>query len=191
MAQFEAYKKKILGFYRKHRRMPSYGEILTLVGLKSKNAAYKLVSKLVELGVVAKDATGKLIPTNLGETVRVLGYVEAGWPSPAEEELIDTISLDEYLIPRNKESTYIIKVTGRSMVDAGILPGDEVIVERGKQPKEDDIVIAQVDGAWTIKYYRVEGGKVVLYPANPDFKPIVPKHELVVAAVVNAVIRKY
>jgi SOS regulatory protein LexA len=191
MLTFEAYKGKLLRFYRQHRRMPSYGEIMRLVGFKSKFAVVKLVKKLVASGVVAKDASGKLIPGNIGETVRVLGYVEAGWPSPAEEELIDTISLDEYLIPRNKESTYIVKVTGRSMVDAGILPGDQVIVERGREPKEGDIVIAQVDGAWTIKYYRAKGGKVVLYPANPDFKPIVPKHELVVAAVVNAVIRKY
>jgi SOS regulatory protein LexA len=171
--------------------MPSYSEIMGLVGLRSKHTVYKLVNKLVELGIVAKDVSGKLIPKNIGDTIGVLGYVEAGWPSPAEEELIDTITLDDYLIPRNKEATYIVKVSGRSMVNAGILPGDQVIVERGKQPKEGDIVIAEVDGAWTMKYYRTKGGKPVLYPANSDFKPIVPKHDLTIAAVVNAVIRKY
>jgi SOS regulatory protein LexA len=191
MPTFETYKAKLIRFYRQRRRMPSYGEIMRLVGFKSKFAAIKLVQKLIAAGVVTRDASGRLIPKNIGEAIRVLGYVEAGWPSPADEELIDTITLDEYLIPRNKEATYIVKVTGRSMVNAGILPGDQVIVERGKQPKEGDIVIAQVDGSWTIKYYRKKGGKIVLYPANPDFKPIVPGEELVIAAVVNAVIRKY
>jgi SOS regulatory protein LexA len=190
MANFETYKKKILGFYRRHRRMPSYSEIMELVGLRSKHTVYKLVNKLVDLGVVAKDASGKLTPKNIGETVRVLGYVEAGWPSPAEEVLLDTMTLDNYLI-QNREATYIVKVSGRSMVGAGILPGDLVLVERGRDVKEGDIVIAEVDGAWTMKYYRTKNGKPILYPANPAFKPIVPKQELSIAAVVMTVLRKY
>ena len=190
MPTLETHKENILGFYRERGRMPSYSEIMQLAGFRSKFAVVKLVEKLVAAGIVAKDEQGRLVPKNLSYTIPVLGSVEAGWPSPAEEELIDVMSLEDYLI-ENKEATYILKVSGRSMVNAGILPGDQVLVERGREPKEGDIVIAEVDGQWKMKYFRHKSGKVILYPANPAFKPIVPKTELNVAAVVRSVIRKY
>jgi len=122
--------------------------------------------------------------------LRWLGSVEAGFPSPAEEELLDTMSLDEYLV-ENRESTYLVRVSGDSMKDAGILPGDLVLVERGRQPKNGDIVIAQIDEDWTMKFYEKSGAKVRLVPANAKYKPIEPKMELVVAGIVTAVVRKY
>ena len=190
MPTLEAQKAKLLKFYRSNRRMPSYAEIMTLAGFKSKNAVHKLVGKLIERGVVAKDVTGRLIPKKLDAAIPVLGVVEAGWPSPAEEELLDTMTLDDYLI-RNKEATYILKVSGDSMIEAGILPGDQVLVERGIEPQDGDIVIAEVDGSWTMKFLRKRGAKVVLVPGNKKYKPITPRQELRVAAVVKAVIRKY
>jgi repressor LexA len=66
------------------------------------------------------------------------------------------MSLDEYLIT-NKEATYILKVNGESMIEAGILPGDMLLVERGAEPRDGDIMIAQVDSAWTMKYFRRRG----------------------------------
>ena len=120
----------------------------------------------------------------------ILGSVAAGFPSPADEELTDTMSLEEYLI-RNKEATYILKVHGTSMQDAGILPGDLLLVERGVQPRDGDIVIAQVDRAWTMKFFRRRGAHVFLEAANSDYQPIHPQEELTIAAVVRAVIRKY
>ena len=77
------------------------------------------------------------------------------------------------------------------MSGAGILPGDMVIVDRGLAPKSGDIVIAQVDGDWTMKYLRKRGSDVQLIPANPAYKPIRPKSELKIAGVVTAVVRKY
>lgn len=186
----EKYHAKILAFYRKARRMPSYSEIASLLGFKSKNAAYKLVGKMAELGIVEKDQSGKIVPKNIFGETKVLGTVEAGFPSPAEEELIDTITLDEYLI-KNKEATYMLKVSGESMIDAGIKPGDIVLVERNKTPKNGDIVIAEVDGSWTMKYFRKSGSRTALFPGNKKFKPIIPKEELNIAAVVTAVVRKY
>src|SRR3989344_7098208 len=183
-------KNKITSFYLKYRRMPGYKEIMELVGFKSKNAVYKLLNKLVDEGVVEKDSRGKIIPRNLVGEVPRLGLVEAGFPSAAEEELADTMSLDEYLIP-NKEATYILEVKGDSMIDEGIREGDLVIAERKKEAKEGDIVIAEVDGGWTMKYFRKKAGKAYLEAANKNFKPIYPERELKVAAVVKGVIRKY
>ena len=77
------------------------------------------------------------------------------------------------------------------MSEAGILPGDMVIVDKGQVPKSGDIVIAEVDGEWTMKYLDKSGDGVTLMPANPKFKPIKPKKELKIAGVVTAVVRKY
>ncbi|MDH3977759.1 MAG: transcriptional repressor LexA [Gammaproteobacteria bacterium] len=122
--------------------------------------------------------------------IPLLGHVEAGFPSPAEEELVDNISFDEFLID-NREATYILKVKGDSMIDAGICPGDMVIVERVAEPKVGDIVIARIDGAWTMKFFKKRGGQVYLEPANKKYKPMVPTEELEIHSVVKGVVRKY
>lgn len=186
----DSYKNKIIYFYRRTKRMPSYAEIMSLLGFKSKNAVYKLVNKLVSEGALDKDSQGRLVPNRLFGEVPVLGLVEAGFPTAAEEELVDTMSLDEYMI-ENKEATYMLEVKGDSMIEAGIQEGDLVIAERGKEPKPGDIVIAEVDGGWTMKYFRKTGNQVWLEPANKAYKPIYPEADLKIAAVVKGVIRKY
>lgn len=177
-------------FYLEHRRMPSYAEIARLLNLRSKNAVFRLVERLRRLKVIDKDETGRLIPQNLTLSLKLLGTVEAGFPSPAEEELLDRISLDRWLIA-NSAATFLLNVTGDSMSGAGILPGDMVLVDRSLTPKNGDIVIAEVDGAWTMKFFKKEGRRVVLLPANPKYQPIQPKEELKIGGVVTAVIRKY
>jgi SOS regulatory protein LexA len=177
-------------FYHTKGRMPSFSEIGELTGLRSKNALSKLVDKLDRLRVIGKDAKGRLIPRSIAAPVRILGFVEAGFPSPAEEELADTLSLDDLLI-ENPDATFLLRVSGDSMSEAGILPGDMVIVDRGQIPKSGDIVIAEVDGQWTMKYLRKRGESVTLIPANPNYKPIKPKNELKIGGVVTAVVRKY
>jgi len=182
--------QEIRRFYNETGRMPSYAEISDLTGLRSKNAVFKFVGRLEKLKVLERDHKGRLIPLALAAPVRILGTVEAGFPSPAEEELVDTLSLDDLLI-QNREATFLLKVSGDSMTGAGIMPGDMVIVDKGQTAKSGDIVIAQVDGEWTMKYLRKRGDTVTLIPANPKYQPIKPKNELKVAGVVTAVVRKY
>ncbi len=180
---------KIRGFCRDRRRAPSFDEVRKLFGYKSKNTAHWLVERLVEKGLVRKDRGGRLLFEDAGG-IRHLGSVQAGWPSPAEEELVDTLSLDDYLV-RNRAQSFLIKVTGDSMIDAGIRPDDLVIVERGRSPQDGDIVIAQVDGEWTLKYYQKRGSGVRLVPANPKYPVITPKQELKIGGVVVSCIRRY
>ncbi len=182
--------RDIADFYHHKGRMPSFSEIGDMVGIKSKNAVYKLVNKLEKLKVLERDERGRLIPGSIASSVKILGTVEAGFPSAAEEELSDTLSLDDLLV-KNPQSTFMLKVSGYSMSEAGILPGDMVIVDKVQVPKSGDIVIAEVDSEWTIKYLDKKGDNVSLMPANPEFKPIKPKKELKIAGVVTAVIRKY
>lgn len=190
MNDYEMYKKKILTFYGKQKRMPLYKEIMALTGFRSKNAVFKLIQKMVEEGVISKDPSGHIIPNILYEGVPLLGLVEAGFPSAAEEELLDVMNLDEFLVP-NKESTYILKVKGDSMIEAGIHAGDMVIVERKNSYKPGQIVIASVDNEFTMKYLRKKGDQYFLEPANKDYQPIYPTGDFRIEAVVVAVIRKY
>lgn len=184
------YKNKIISFYRQSKRMPSYAEIMKLVGFKSKNAVYKLINKLVDEGVVNKDSSGKLTPNRMLGDVPLLGLVEAGFPTMIDEQSMDTLCLEDYLI-EDKDSSYLLEVKGDSMIDEGIKEGDLVIAERKGEPKDGDIVIAEVDGGWTMKYYKKKGNLVYLQPANKNYLPIYPEYDLKIAAIVKGVIRKY
>jgi len=181
---------QLKAFLTQQKRMPGYNEMLRLFEYRSKNAVFGLLRKLEKLGYVTI-RRGKIASTGkLAGTVKLLGSVQAGFPSPAEEELADTLSLDEFLI-RRPEATFMLTINGDSMSGAGILPGDIVLVEKGVAPKPNDIVVAQVDDEWTIKYFVKDNAGVRLDPANPKYRFIRPKRSLVIGGVVRAVIRKY
>lgn len=181
---------RLIHFYHTHHRLPSYRELLRETGLRSTNAIHKLVAKWMELNFLTKDRSGKLVPGSRLNGLPFLGIIAAGWPSPAEEELANTMTLDEFLIG-NREATYMLTVSGDSMIDAGIHPQDIVLVERGRDPRDGDIVVAEVDNGWTLKYFRKKNSKVYLEAANKKYPPIYPHEELKIAAVVTAVVRKY
>jgi SOS regulatory protein LexA len=124
------------------------------------------------------------------EELKMLGLVEAGFPTSASEELTDTMSLDEYLV-ENKEASYLLKVKGDSMIEAGIMPNDLLIVERGKEPRVGEIVVAEIDGEYTLKFLRKKGSKFFLEAGNQKYKEIYPKEELRIIAVVRSLVRKY
>lgn len=182
---------QLRSFYRNEGRAPSYAEMAGLFGYATKSAVYKPVNKLIDLNYLTRSASGRIgFTSKITGSVPLLGSVQAGFPSPAEEELLDTISLDEFLIAR-PEATYLLTVTGDSMIEAGINPGDLVLVEKGGVPKPNDIVIAQVDGEWTMKYFVRDGKKVCLDPANSKYTRIYPERSLTIGGIVKAQIRKY
>ncbi|MFA5827171.1 MAG: transcriptional repressor LexA [Candidatus Paceibacterota bacterium] len=186
----DSYQTKLENFYGKNKRMPTYSEMMELFSFKSKNAVFKIVNKLIEAGLVAKDHLGRLIPTDSFGGIPMLGFVTAGLPADVEEEMTDTVNLDDFLI-RNKPLTYMLEVDGDSMIDAHIEKGDKVLVEKTSQARDMQIVIAEVDGEFTMKYFRKDGDKVWLQPANKNYKPIYPTQSLNVIAVLKAVVRKY
>jgi repressor LexA len=123
-------------------------------------------------------------------SLRLLGTIEAGFPSPAEEELSDTIDLDDWLI-ENKEATFMLKAPSNAMIGAGILAGDLVLLDRSRTPKDGDIVLAEVDEVTALRRFRKQGSRVWLEAAHPRYQPLIPREQLTVTAVVVAVIRKY
>ncbi len=193
-----AYTEKLITFYRSHKRMPTYAELATLWSFKSKNAVFRVVGKMVAAGIVAKDHLGRLVPTSTFQETPVLGLVKAGLPSAIDGvetygiDESEMISFDEFLI-KDRAKTYILEVDGDSMIDAHIAKGDLVIVERAEKARDGDIVIAEVDGEWTMKYFREQKHDTGpwLEAANKNYAPIYPEHSLRIAAIVRGVVRKY
>jgi len=128
-------------------------------------------------------------------TLKVLGSIRAGFASPAEEELADTITIGEYLI-RHKESSYLLKVEGDSMKNAGILDGDMVIFERRGDAKPGDIVVALTEDGYTLKYLRknpstkLGTGSVYLEAANDEHPNIYPSEGQIIGVVTSS-LRSY
>ena len=96
----KAVEKELAGFYRDRRRMPTYSEMMVVLGVRSKSVVHFWMRKLLAAGVLEKDARGFLSPSRRAFGLPMVGDVAAGFPSPAEEELRDVISFDEYLITK-------------------------------------------------------------------------------------------
>ena len=176
-------------FYKKHRRLPSYEEMLGLFGVSSKNSVFKAIQQFIEEGLLQKDAN-KLVPTSKFFALPLLGMVKAGYPILSEEHK-KYLTLDEYLI-EDPVSSFLLTVSGDSLIDLGIYDGDIVIIERKKEVRRGDVILAEIDQQWTLKIYRKERGtdRVYLESANSTYPPFYPKTELKIHGVVKAVIRK-
>lgn len=186
----DTYKKLLITFYKKNKRMPGYSEMCILFGFASKNAVAKVVDKLVEARIVQKDSKGRLVPVTLEEEIPLLGYVEAGFPSPAEEMSLDYVTMNDLLLGK-KEKMYLLRVKGLSMINAGIHEGDLLLVERTANAKVGNIVVGNLDGEWTVKYLREKKGKKYLEAANEDYPDLWPEHTLEIGGIVRSVIRTY
>ena len=181
---------RIRKYYVENKIMPTYDEICLLFGYKSKNAAFKLVNKLVDKGFIEKMDKGRLKPGVNFLGLPLFSSVQAGAPTAEEEVLLDHLDLNDYLIQK-PENTVLINVRGNSMIDAGIHEGDKVIVDRKSRPQLGHIIVAIVDGDYTVKYFdKTKDGKIILQPGNPNYQPIVPQNEMCVFGKVVGVIRK-
>lgn len=106
------------------------------------------------------------------------------------EDQIEIPSLNDYIVER-PEASFLLQVKGDSMNGAGILDKDLVIVQNGREPQCGDVVLAEIDGNWTIKYFRKNGETITLEAANPKYPALVPKKELCIRGVITALVRKY
>lgn len=118
--------------------------------------------------------------------------VAAGFPSPADDYMEDYLDLNQLLISE-KESTYLVRVKGESMINIGIFPKDLLIVDRSRDPIDGDIVIAVLDGELTVKRLEKRGHRVALVAENKKFPPIVVREdqEFLVWGIVTHCIHSY
>ncbi len=97
--------------------------------------------------------------------------VSAGFPSPADDFIDKTLDLNDLVI-KHPQATFFVRVSGNSMINAGIKDGDILVIDKSLEPIEGKIVIANVDGEFVLKRIRKKSGKLYLYPENSDFNPI-------------------
>ena len=121
----------------------------------------------------------------------VTSRVAAGFPSPAGDFIDKTLDLNEFLI-RHPAATFFVRVEGESMIECGIHPGDILIVDKALEPADGNIVIAALDGDFTVKRFRAREGKCFLLAENPAFAPleITGEMRLEIWGVVTYVIHK-
>ena len=122
---------------------------------------------------------------------KLSGSVVAGFPSPAEQYMEPPLDLNELLVKR-PAATYFVRVSGDSMTGAGVPDGDLLVVDRSLEPEDGSMVIACVDGEFTVKTYRRDRRGVRLEAANPAYPPIAfaGEMELRVFGVVTAVVHR-
>ncbi len=178
---------------------PTIREMKEYFGVSSDNSILKLLKALEEKGRIIKEDGHRGIKL-LGSVkeklesgsfkLPLLGAIPAGNPVASEEYVEEWVSVGEDNVYRNKES-FLLRVTGDSMIDAGIYEGDIVVVCKTLEPRPGDIVVALVDNQSTVKTYMTDQGQVYLKPENSNYENIYPENSLCIQGVVTGLIRHY
>jgi repressor LexA len=195
----EALLQFIEQYQLEHGGSPTLREMREYFGVSSDNSILKHLKALEEKGKIEKDEKhrGIKLLSNVKEKLEkndfklpLLGSIRAGAPVAAEEQVEGYVSVGEDLVLANKQS-FMLRVNGNSMMNAGILDGDMVIVCTDLTPKVGDVVVALVDGQSTVKTYMVNQGQVYLKPENPEYENIYPENDLCIQGVVTGLFRYY
>lgn len=125
------------------------------------------------------------------ESILISSGISAGFPSPAGDFKQDRISLDKELI-KNKEATFFARVSGQSMVGAGLDNNDLLVIDRSLEPTNNKIAVCLIDGEFTVKRLKVENDRIWLKPENLDYKPIeiTEENQFIIWGIVTNVIKK-
>ncbi len=190
MSEDGQYLGQLQDYYAKHRVLPSYARIGALVGLNSKASVAEMVMRLKGEGFLQSTPDRRLKPGKRFFERALAESVRAGMPSPAADTAAETLTIDEHLVA-NPSRTLLIKVKGDSMIDAGILEGDTVVVEKRTTANVGDIVVAILDNEFTLKRLAREKGRIVLRPENKSYPVIRPKDDLEIFGVVVGQFRRY
>jgi repressor LexA len=190
MSNDRSYLESLQEYYARHRALPSYSSIGELLGLKSKSSVAAMVARLKLAGYIDSTPDRRLAPTKrFFERPLASDPVHAGQPNPIEDSPSEALTIDDYLIDRPSR-TVLVRVKGDSMLDAGILEGDLVVVEKTPSAKRGDIVIAIVDNQFTLKRLDLERGQFILRPENKAYAVIRPEGTLEIFGVMVGLVRK-
>lgn len=184
------YLGKLQDYYAEHRVLPSFTSVAKLVGLKSTSAVAAMVGRMKTAGVLDQAPDRRLQPGKRFFEREIADSVRAGVPQPANDPSSQVVSVDEHLI-RNPSRTVMLTVKGDSMIDAGLMPGDTVIVEKNAPTKPGDIVVAIVDNEFTVKYLAQDKRGFYLNPGNKAYPPIRAKDSLEIFGRVVGAFRQY
>lgn len=183
----------IISFTEEHGYPPSVREIGEYVGLKSPSTVHFHLKGLQSAGLITQ-AAGKTRAISINDEnlpkkdqVPVVGNVAAGSPILAQECIEDYLTFDTEGLTGEH---FALRVRGESMLYAGILPDDLVIVHQQQDARNGEIVVAMIEDEATVKTLQRKNGHTLLLPENPDYEPIDGDHAEILGKVV-AVVRKY
>lgn len=171
---------------------PSVREIANAVGLKSTSTVHGHLQRLEKRGLLHRDAMKPRAMEVVGDpnfvrsgttAVPVIGRVTAGLPILAEENLEDYVALPDVMLGDGEH--FILLVRGDSMIEAGILDGDYIIVRRQQEANNGDIVVAMIDDSATVKRFYKENGHFRLQPENSAMEPIYADEVIVLGKVIS------
>ncbi len=207
----ESMKTDILNYIAEHTEQygypPSVREICTKVGLSSPSTVHGYLARMEKEGLIERDSTKtrairvknedskiknvskKVIDkSEIGVEeyieVPVVGNVAAGMPITAQEQVTDVFPLPSRFTKKSAE-TFMLKVKGDSMINAGIFDGDLVIVSRQETASNGEIVVALVDDSATVKTFYNDNGVIRLQPENDSMEPIYPENISVIGKVIG------
>ena len=203
LAKLSPRQQEVVNFVEKYQlefgASPTIKEIREHLKVSSDNSVLKHLDALEKKGVLKREPVPRGI--KLLDSVKerlessdrklpVMGSVPAGNPAVCEENIESWVSIGESMAPK-EEGFFMLKVSGNSMIDAGIHESDLVVVDQKKEPKVNDIVVALIDGENTVKRFIKKDGKTYLQAENPEYQDIYPVQELLVQGVVTGLIRSY
>lgn len=170
---------------------PSVREICAALGFKSTSSAHQYIARLAEKGYIdkgdLKTRAIKIVGDEPTISIPVVGKVAAGEPILAQENIEDYFSIGESFFSQSdlKNDTFVLKVQGESMINAGINNGDYIIVTKQDTARNGQIVVAMIDGNATVKTFYKEKDHVRLQPENDTMEPIIVKDVQIVGKVVG------
>lgn len=191
--------RKVLEFIKKELKTkgypPSVREICRGVGIKSTSTVHSYLERLEEMGLIRRDPSKPRAIEILDDTtflskkelvnVPILGRVTAGQPILAVENIEDTFPLPVDFLPNS--NIFMLTVRGESMVDAGILDGDYVVVKQQSHAENGDYVVALMDDEATIKTFYKEKDHIRLQPENPYMAPIIVRDVTILGKVIGTI----
>ncbi len=190
MSKDRHYLALLQDYYAKHRILPSLAGIAELIGLKAKSAALGAVNRLIVAGYLSHAPDRRIQPTEKFFEREILDVVQAGLPQPANDSNPVGFNIDNYLID-TPSRTVLLAVKGDSMIEAGLMSGDTVIVKKGAPAKSGEVVVAVVDGEYTVKYLAHDKTGFYLRPGNKDYSDIRANDHLEIYGLVVGSFRKY
>ena len=170
---------------------PSVREICAALGFKSTSSAHQYISRLAEKGYIdkgdLKTRAIKIVGDEPTISIPIVGKVAAGEPILAQENIEDYFSIGESFFTQSdlKNDTFVLKVQGESMINAGINNGDYIIVTKQNTARNGQIIVAMIDGDATVKTFYKEKDYVRLQPENDTMEPIIVKDVQIVGKVVG------
>ena len=180
------YLGRLQDYFAEHRSLPSFSHMARLLGLRSVSSAHAVAGRLKLAGFLQTTPDRRLAPGPRFFDRPVADSVRAGLPAAANDASAESLTIDEFLVD-SPSRTILLTVKGDSMIDAGLQPGDYIVVDKGGGARVGDIV----DNEFTLKYLAQDKRGPYLKAGNPAYPPIRPQGQLEIFGLVTGSFRKY